>query len=209
MSERSYGAKYDCNLSTTQVAERVRADIKAAIKAGELSTMKVSVRTSYYSGGSSLYVTVRSVKGGIDIYNTERLIHDRDYPYEFCNLPWMSADASAILATLTDIVRAYNHDGSDIQSDHFDVKFYEHVGFDHALERDSRERQLAALAAAEVAALVAEMAPVANDTMSDEDDARFERMNAAERAELARDARFDACPAAWAHEPGQGCCLFH
>jgi hypothetical protein len=207
LDDRSYGSKYDRNLSTTEIAKLVRADIKSAIKSGSLPNMKVSVRSEYYSMGTSLYVKVKEIIGrDLDIYNAERLLSDSKNEPNF-GVPWMSDEARAILNTLEGIVGAYNHDGSDLQTDHFDVKFYAHVDFHYEFEAASRARQLAALKSAEAASLVSEMAPANDMDMTDEEDARLEAKNAAERAEITRDDLLDSCPASWAHDPGQSCCM--
>jgi len=59
--DRYRGAKYEDGLDVAEIAKRVRADIKAARKFGELDlpvTAKVSVRIDRYSLGCSLHVHV-------------------------------------------------------------------------------------------------------------------------------------------------------
>lgn len=62
LSERVYGDRYESTLTTTQIAARIRLDIAAGLRAGFVPSMKVSVRSSYYSGGSSIYVTVKQIE---------------------------------------------------------------------------------------------------------------------------------------------------
>ena len=68
MYERSYGTKYqefhtDANgervyRSAAEIAKAIRADIKAAVKAGELPKARYSVKSDSYTGGSSVDVTI-------------------------------------------------------------------------------------------------------------------------------------------------------
>lgn len=133
MYERIYGAKYNRDLSTTEIAKLVRTDIKAAMKAGTLPKAKYSVRTEYYSGGSSLYVTISKVEEPrFFLYNPARLEHEVRTPHATLGPDAQmlySSVATALLKNVEALVNAYNHNGSDIMVDYFDVKFYEHVTF--------------------------------------------------------------------------------
>lgn len=135
--ERVFGAKYDEKLSTTEIAALVRGEIKAAVKSGKLPAAKYSVRTSYYSGGSSIRVQISDLaKGGAAVFEPEYLARGTDFlmgpsvitaddryvrPSRY--LPWVN-DA---VEQVEEMLRAYNHDGSDTMTDYFDVKFYAHV----------------------------------------------------------------------------------
>lgn len=77
MYERSYGAKYDKNLSTTQIAALVREEIKAAVKAGTLPAGKYSVRSQSYSGGSSIDVRISGLTG--QVFEPEYLARGDEY----------------------------------------------------------------------------------------------------------------------------------
>jgi hypothetical protein len=158
-----YGSKYDKSLSRKEIAVRVRADIKEAVKAGELPTAKYSVRIESYSGGGSINVTVTGLP--FEVLNEERSLADHDQPNVFCRINWMSDKAMAVDAAIDAILAAYNFDGSDIQSDYFHVNFYSHV----RIETDE---------AAERAAIVARR---------DAEDARLEALATAERAEVRAD----------------------
>ncbi|MDQ6892222.1 MAG: hypothetical protein M3167_06030 [Acidobacteriota bacterium] len=157
MYERSYGAKYDKSISTTEIAKRFRADVKAALAAGELPKgLKVSIRTSYFSGGSS--IDVRIVSAPFSIMNKKRIEHDvrtPNAPLSDDERPLHSERAREVLATLEGMLQAYNHDGSEIQSDYFDVRFYGHVNFEHEQERAERAAVEALVPAAEPVAAVA------------------------------------------------------
>jgi hypothetical protein len=131
MYERVYGDKYNRELSTTEIAARIRADIKGAIAAGELPRgIKVSVRTSYFSGGSSIDLKITAFPGRI-----LRAGHDHARGFE----NYFTPEAYQAKKTLQAIMDAYNHDGSDITTDYFDVRFYGHAEFDWRLEQAERK----------------------------------------------------------------------
>lgn len=107
--------------SVTDVAKDVRQDIKAEVQTGTLPNLAYSVTCEKYSMGQSMTVEVRGV------------------PERIQNAP----EAIGILGRLEEIVNAYNWDGSDVQTDYFDVMFYAHVHFEsdwaktHRLSRKS------------------------------------------------------------------------
>lgn len=126
MNERTTGSKYDAKLSKTEIAKRIRADIKAAIAAGELPKgIKVGVRTKYFAGGSSIDLTITEFPGAVlnpaHVYANELSVFESR-----CRMLY-TLEVRKALATLDAIMGAYNYDGSDSQFDHFDVNFYGHV----------------------------------------------------------------------------------
>lgn len=197
----AYGDKYEQGLDVAEIAKRVRADIKVAITAGELPAAKYSVRISRYSMGRSLYVTVDGVP--FAIVHEARVRRDvlEPHAYHAETLCLHTDEARALLAKVEAIVAAYNFDGSDSQSDYSHVNFYAHVDFSNRQEQAEREALRAKYEATKG------MAPAPVVPMTDEEDARLEAREAAVRAEMARDARRDACPAAAWHEPHCGCAL--
>ena len=134
MYDRSYGSKYDGSLSTTEIAKRIRADIKAAVAAGELPGKPVSysVRSAYFSGGSSIDVTIRDLPNAF-LPEGEHRVGGRK--------PWLSEEASAVLEKVEAIHWAYNHNGSEVQVDYFDVNYYGHVEIESESSRDFRLRE--------------------------------------------------------------------
>ena len=132
---RWYGAKYDHEhrLSTTDIAKLIRQDIKLARKVAKMAAapgslavadpiadapaeVKFSVRSQYFSGGSSIDIHICGIPQAWGWETRE----DR-YGY----MTEMATPALAALAReIKSIMDAYNHDGSDIQSDYFDVRFY-------------------------------------------------------------------------------------
>ena len=132
---RRYGAKYDHDhrLSTTGIAKLIREDIKLARKVAQMAAapgavavadpiadapaeIKFSVRTQYFSGGSSIDVHICGIPQAWGWETRE----DR-YGY-MTDMP--TAALAALAGEVKSIMDAYNHDGSDIQSDYFDVRFY-------------------------------------------------------------------------------------
>ncbi|MFH8805282.1 hypothetical protein ACH4F6_38035 [Streptomyces sp. NPDC017936] len=130
---RTYGAKYDRNLSTVQIAALVRAQIKLARKlakqsAGEDGAVKLpdpigdapaeikfSVRSERFAGGSSIDISILNEPKGW----AWEIREQHGYPMEMAT-PAMRA----LVDELAGLLRAYNYDGSDITTDYFDVNFY-------------------------------------------------------------------------------------
>ena len=149
MSERVHGEKYDAKLSTPAIAAKVREEIKALVKSGELPRAKYSVRSESFAGGSAIRVRITEVA-----------------PFELVSSDWVlwtiwnndpsgirnpggarnrhTPKAAALLKRIESMLAAYNHDGSDIQSDYFDVKFYASVDFDYReiTEQEAAIREL-------------------------------------------------------------------
>lgn len=118
--ERTYGSKTSPTepyRDVKDIARDVRADIKAAIKDGRLvlpEGASVGVRISRFSGGTSINVEVRGLKSsqvflGRDDWDRSRIVEPV---------------ADRANAVLTALLGAYNYDGSDTMTDHFDVRFY-------------------------------------------------------------------------------------
>ncbi len=133
----SYGSKHDSSLNITEIAKRVRADIKAAIKSDELPAgLKCSVRISRYSMGQSLTVSVKAAPG-IELINpafiAAKAADGVNWP---CDIHQTSDEARALLEDLRAIVAAYNYDGSDMMTDYYHVNFSGSVDISWKLLRD-------------------------------------------------------------------------
>lgn len=153
MSTREYGYLYNEKATTTQIAAAIRSEIKTAKAEGLLPAgWRYSVRSRYFSGGSSIDITV---KAGAEAWQecdgtvpgTRRQVSPTTWTAQSCGNVWCKAhgdpryahaaethqvlteEARAAEMTLRRIMDAYNHDGSDIQTDYFDVNFYGHVSF--------------------------------------------------------------------------------
>ena len=157
MYEITYGPKYDKTLSRVEIAERFRQDVKAAISSDALPKgLKLSVRTKGYSGGGSIDVTIKAVPAGFRILSLARLQEDATNRRGAAPEPWATPEARTLLDQLDKMLNAYNFDGSDIQSDYFNVRFYGGVEFDSRLTGAEREA-FAASPPAPVLAVVQEV----------------------------------------------------
>lgn len=138
------GAKYDASLSKAEIAARIRADIKAAQKAGDLPAMTVSVRcrTATYSKAIDIRITAWSGP----ICSTKRVREDMTGAYT--HTPMYSRAALALLDSVKAIADAYNYDRSDMQTDYFDVNFYLSVDFSYDLRDASQKATEATVRAA-------------------------------------------------------------
>ncbi len=132
---RFYGKRYDRSLTTTQIAAIVRQDIKMARKmAAETSEddgpgavkvpnpigdapqgIKFSIRTEYFSGGSAINIVLRGMPTAWAWTTEQRYGHDQTVP---------TPALKALATELRELANAFNHDGSDITTDYFDVNFY-------------------------------------------------------------------------------------
>lgn len=148
------GARYDRALSTKEIAARIRAEVKAAIKRGAIPReVKVSVRFRSFAGGSAIDIRVTRVPPGFAILNAEHVRAALADPHNWeatRGLPRYAPDAVALLAQLTAMARAYHRDNSDSAVDYFDVNFYGgDAAFDWRLERDARRALEAKIASLE------------------------------------------------------------
>ncbi len=145
---RVYGAKYDSNLTAKEIAVKVRGDIKAAVKAGELPKAKYSVRIGGGSLHSTIDVGISELPASFRLYNEKRLQWDRENPHKSHHdggpeVQWIHSDeARALCEKVTKMLEAYNHDGSDTLSDYWDVKFYGHVDFGFEWSKAKREQEM-------------------------------------------------------------------
>jgi hypothetical protein len=167
MSERSYGYRYSegGRLTTVEIAKLIRTEIKTAIREGLLpGRWTYSVRSEYFSGGSSIDLRVKNCADAWIPCPGYKIGTRRDSPgggwtATGCGNVWCSAggihkdsphasphdvlteEAAAAKMTLERIHGAYNHDGSDTMTDHFDVNYYGHVDFQSVRRRGAHERR--------------------------------------------------------------------
>jgi hypothetical protein len=137
VDRRAYGSKYDHDkwLSLTEVAALIRADIKLARKIGKRAAepgalktvdpigdapaeLRFSVRKEQYTVSGRIDITIRNIPAQWGFTKQERYGEIYDAP-----TPALQALANA----LKEILDAYNYDGSDLDTDYFDVRFYGHV----------------------------------------------------------------------------------
>ena len=174
MSERVYGAKYEKDLGTVEIAARFRADVKAAIAAGDLPKgLKLSVTVDKYSGGSSIRVAVKAAP--FRVMSAAYILDEEQARWTFADgdgrvghvkrYAWHTRKAVILHERLTAMLAAYNHDGSDSMTDHFDVKFYVHVDVGGELERVERDAIRADETLLSLAAAVRADEPGASDRL--------------------------------------------
>lgn len=147
MYERSYGELYDGSLTTVQIAAKIRAEVKRRVKAGELpADWKYSIRSDSFAGGSAIRINATSPR---PVYLASwGPLHVPSWATEFpiiVELPikgeWKSCavrqhgwhvtredvevpEAKSVREQLEALHAAYNHNGSDIMTDYFDVNYY-------------------------------------------------------------------------------------
>lgn len=134
MYERTYGSRYEetKDLDIAQVAKLVRKDIRVARAAGDLGEVpegvKFSVRIDRFAGGESMDITVVDapdewVWTKADESTRERTLSDR----------MLSPALKGMAKVLRAILARYNFDGSEVQVDYFDVRFYTNVSLEDGL----------------------------------------------------------------------------
>jgi hypothetical protein len=155
MYERSYGYLYEEGglLDTAQIAKLIRKDIKTAVREGMLpDRWTYSVRTRRFAGGTAIDIRVKNTDAwqqcpGYKI-GTKHDLPGGGWTATGCGNVWCKAggqykdepsaeyhkvlteEAQAAKMTLERIHNAYNHDGSEVQVDYFDVNYYGTVDFD-------------------------------------------------------------------------------
>lgn len=120
------GAKYNKRLTLKEIAAAIRADVKAAKKAGELpADVKVSVRMEH---GTAIDVQWK----GAGVYALVR-VGEWNHRFGNCGQRFgfaLNEKGQRIQKVLEGIHGAYNRDASDPMVDYFDVRFYGRVQVD-------------------------------------------------------------------------------
>lgn len=140
------GEKFDRDLDITEIAKRIRAEIKDRVKKGVFPRAKYSVRTSRFSGGESLDVKVGDVDPNFQLFNVERILEEARRPHDVipeCHFPRYTEAGAAFIKALESLHGAYNYDRSDIMTDYFDVNFYGHVNIDWQWEAAEKAKIVA------------------------------------------------------------------
>lgn len=192
MYEKTFGAKYEAtkNLATVEIAKLIRADIKAAIEAGTLPRGKYSVRSSHGSG-RSIDVRIQNLEG-VRLLSVEwvrwRAEHE-DHETPPAGFVRYSAVAQAAVDTLKAIHWSYNYDGSDSQTDYFNVRYYGDASIAWEYEKAQTDLYREIWANEEGRALLTTLADKERAERHAAEEARFAKY-AAEKA--AQDAEFAA-----------------
>lgn len=154
MYERTYGSNYEATkeiYDTSVLAKLIRADIKAAVKAGDLPKATYSVQTRKYAGGSAIDIELRDLEGAwvaedMTKCPSNSTCREGDhYSHRGCEgAEHLSDEAALAKIILSQIQNSYNFDGSETQVDYWDVRFYGHVQVESKWSADWRARDKAA-----------------------------------------------------------------
>jgi hypothetical protein len=156
MYERSYGYRYaelGDHPSAADIAKAMRADVKRAVSEGLLpAAWSYSVTSESFAGGRAVNLDVRDCPdayelcdGGAGCRNVWCAArNDPRYAHGAGPHHVLTAVAEAAKMTLERIHNAYNHDGSELQVDYHDVRYYGHVEFEtldgYAFRMQERQR---------------------------------------------------------------------
>jgi hypothetical protein len=141
MSDTFYFSKYEAGLDITEIAKRLRKEIREAVKAGDLPKCKYSVRISRYSMGQSL--SVRITETPFPIHNRRYLEVDHLLMYtlqvgekrqallqERDEADRWTQEAIDLVKTVEGMANQWNYDGSDSQTDYYHVNYSMSVDYD-------------------------------------------------------------------------------
>ena len=113
------GNKYDCNLTTKDIAERIRAYIKEAYP-----IYKFSVTTKYFSGGSEINVCLMEAPEEVFVKMPRR----GEKYMQICSMredrEELTPLANEILRDVDHFINSYRYDDSDGMIDYYDTNFY-------------------------------------------------------------------------------------
>jgi hypothetical protein len=156
MYERTYGYRYaelGDHPTAAQIAKAMRSDIKTAKTEGLLpARWSYSVRSDTYSMGQSVDIRVQDCPdawkpcdglGCRNVWCSAR--NDPQYAHAAEPHSVLTDEAEAAKMTLQRIHSAYNHDGSEIQIDYFDVRYHGIVTFEDASSYEFRMSEKARL----------------------------------------------------------------
>jgi hypothetical protein len=125
MYERTYGNRYDKSLDVKEIAKRLRKWIRARAKAGELPEGKYSVTIDRYSMGQSCDIRVKQCAAQMLNPAQVRFIADNPHtcvsalPVNHEARERYTPEGRRVLDELSNMLGAYNHDGSDSMTDLF------------------------------------------------------------------------------------------
>lgn len=141
------GSKYEATKGITrkETAARIRQDIKAL---NLDKAIKISVRTSSYSGGGAIDVEITSLPQDFRVMSEKgaswrkQFGDTKDGPFHWSDA--QSDEIKALIDTLKRIHSSYNRDNSDSMVDYFDRRFYGDVSLDWQVRREHEAREIAA-----------------------------------------------------------------
>ena len=139
MAYHTTGTKFEAtrDLDIAAIAKLVRADIKAAVKSGELPAgLVASVRISRYSMGQSLGVSFGAP--GVNPVNPDWAAASEAARFGWDGGPGFSrltGEGMRIEAVVAGIVGAYNFNNSDSMSDYYHTRFSASANWDSSFLR--------------------------------------------------------------------------
>ena len=143
--ERVYGAKYDQNLTTSDIAKRIRQDVKNAVADGSLPRdADISVTSETFSGGGAIEIRLSNWPGATVPQDDSKCTGTFEqggvtYPSRCENgrHDWRCAaaahpseEAIRVQAVLQSFHDSYNFDASEMMTDYFSVNYYGQVRVD-------------------------------------------------------------------------------
>jgi len=140
------GALYDSKISTTEIAKRFRKQVSQGKKGKGVGQdipkdVKLSVKTQYFAGGSSINVNIKEIPRSWSLFNADFIKTEKDEygrPLNYRGEMW-SPEVLGLLELLQGMLNSFNRQNIDAMSDYFDVNFYGFVGVDWELEKEERE----------------------------------------------------------------------
>ena len=142
------GGSYEATqgMGIAQIAALIRSDIKAAIDAGALPPMELSIKSDSFANGQSIDVVIKRIDAGIELINPRwvQRIYEGEEP-AYIGDRRLTPDGEAVLKAVEEIHRKYNRDTSDIATDYFNVRYYGDVKFGDTLLQQEKFNALAKL----------------------------------------------------------------
>ena len=132
MYERFIGAKSEPRRTHTEIAAAVKTDTAEAIKTGALPPIRVSVRTATFSGGRTIDLVITDTP--FPVVSDDWLAERPDRINHHNGTSGLTAQAAAVLATVRDLLEAYNTRHSHALSDYHSCSFYGEVNYDPGLD---------------------------------------------------------------------------
>lgn len=136
MYEITEGSRYQAtrDLDIAEIAKLVRKDIKDAQVDGLLpADATFTVRIDRFSGGQSLDITLTGMP---DTWTYNAPGQEPNYAEYIPAHGGYTVEAEEALGMMRRVLGSYNYDGSDTQSDYFNVRFYSSVNI-----QDEREQR--------------------------------------------------------------------
>jgi hypothetical protein len=130
---RRRGSKYTSGQDVAEIAKCIRADAKAATRTGELPEgLKLSVRVSRFSGGSSIDILVTAAPGLL-FRNLLSILEERAAMNAPRQHPRYTLEGRVVLASIEQIAQDYQRCESDTQTDYHNTNFFLDVNYDRTL----------------------------------------------------------------------------